>query len=166
MYLTQLALTLNKLSFVSEIKIKDCFTPFYFVFHSTCINFASMLKNILLVALGGACGSVARYLLSKLVQDNALSNFPFGTMTVNILGCLLIGMVYGLAENNISISPALKLLLTVGFCGGFTTFSTFMNESLSLLRADSAAMMALYVGGSVALGLLAVFAGLQIIKLI
>ena len=63
-------------------------------------------------------------------------------MTVNILGCLLIGMVYGLAENNISISPALKLLLTVGFCGGFTTFSTFMNESLSLLRADSAAMMA------------------------
>ena len=92
-----------------------------------------MLKNILLVALGGACGSVARYLLSKLVQDNALSNFPFGTMTVNILGCLLIGMVYGLAENNISISPA---------------------------------MMALYVGGSVALGLLAVFAELQIIKLI
>ena len=89
------------------------------------------------MALGGACGSVARYLLSKLVQDNALSNFPFGTMTVNILGCLLIGMVYGLAENNISISPALKLLLTVGFCGGFTTFSTFMNESLSLLRADS-----------------------------
>ena len=67
-----------------------------------------MLKNILLVALGGACGSVARYLLSKLVQDNALSNFPFGTMTVNILGCLLIGMVYGLAENNINISPALK----------------------------------------------------------
>lgn len=118
------------------------------------------------MALGGACGSVARYLLSKLVQDNALSNFPFGTMTVNILGCLLIGMVYGLAENNICISPALKLLLTVGFCGGFTTFSTFMNESLSLLRADSAAMMALYVGGSVALGLLAVFAGLQIIKLI
>lgn len=48
--------------------------------------------------MGGACGSVARYLLSKLVQDNALSNFPFGTMTVNILGCLLIGMVYGLAE--------------------------------------------------------------------
>ena len=157
---------MNKLSFVSEIKIKDCFTFFYFVFHSTCINFASMLKNILLVALGGACGSVARYLLSKLMQDNALSNFPFGTMTVNILGCLLIGMVYGLAENNISINPALKLLLTVGFCGGFTTFSTFMNESLSLLRADSAAMMALYVGGSVALGLLAVFAGLQIIKLI
>lgn len=91
---------------------------------------------------------------------------PSAPLTVNILGCLLIGMVYGLAENNISISPALKLLLTVGFCGGFTTFSTFMNESLSLLRADSAAMMALYVGGSVALGLLAVFAGLQIIKLI
>lgn len=154
------------MNIVSEIKIKDCFTFFYFVFHSTCINFANMLKNILLVALGGACGSVARYLLSKLVQDNALSNFPFGTMTVNILGCLLIGMVYGLTENNINISPALKLLLTVGFCGGFTTFSTFMNESLSLLRADSATMMALYVGGSVALGLLAVFAGLQIIKLI
>lgn len=125
-----------------------------------------MLKNIILVAVGGACGSVARYLLSKLVQDNVLSHFPFGTMTVNILGCLIIGMVYGLADNNISISPGLKLLLTVGFCGGFTTFSTFMNESLSLMRADSALLMALYFGGSVVLGLLAVFAGLQLIKLI
>lgn len=75
-------------------------------------------------------------------------------------------MVYGLADNNISISPGLKLLLTVGFCGGFTTFSTFMNESFSLMRADSALLMALYVGGSVVLGLLAVFAGLQLIKLI
>ena len=126
-----------------------------------------MLKNVLLVALGGAVGSVARYLVSRAVQGTLLSAFPFGTMTANVLGCLVIGLVYGLADGDgAPVGADLKLLLTVGFCGGFTTFSTFMNESLSLLRADSAAMMALYVGGSVALGLLAVFAGLQIIKLI
>lgn len=126
-----------------------------------------MLKNILLVALGGAVGGVARYLVSRAVQGTLLSTFPFGTMTANVLGCLVIGLVYGLADGDgAPVGADLKLLLTVGFCGGFTTFSTFMNETLTLARGGEALMSALYVGASVALGLLAVMAGFQLAKLI
>ena len=124
-----------------------------------------MLKNILLVALGGAAGSVARYLLSKAVQDTAASAFPWGTMTVNVAGCLLIGLLYGLAAGDgVRLGADLKLMLTVGFCGGFTTFSTFANESLTLAKAGDAVLSAVYIGSSVALGMLAVMAGAQLAK--
>lgn len=126
-----------------------------------------MIKNILLVAAGGAAGSVARYLLSKVLQGSAMGTFPLGTMAANLLGCLLIGVVYGLAEGDgAPVGADLKLLLTVGFCGGFTTFSTFMNESLTLVKAGDALTAALYVGASVALGLLAVLAGLHLTKIV
>lgn len=122
-----------------------------------------MLKNILLVAAGGAVGSVARYLVSRLVQGTALSAFPLGTLAVNVAGCLLIGLVCGLAESGFGrVSPDVKLLLTVGFCGGLTTFSTFMNESFALVKAGDVILCALYIGASVALGLLAVVAGWQL----
>ena len=88
------------------------------------------LRNILLVALGGALGSVCRYLLSKL----SLGTFPWGTLTVNILGSLLIGLLTGLMLRG-SVSPEMKLLLVTGFCGGFTTFSTFANESFGMMKA-------------------------------
>lgn len=117
-----------------------------------------MIRNIIFVAIGGALGSVARYLVSKWIKDLSSTSFPFGTMAVNITGCLLIGIFYGLTERW-GLSGEMKLLLTVGFCGGFTTFSTFMNESLSLLRLDNILYAALYAGGSVALGLIAVFIG-------
>lgn len=124
-----------------------------------------MLKNILLVALGGAAGSVARYLLSKAVQGAAASSFPWGTMAVNVAGCLLIGLFYGLSEGGgARLGQDLKLMLTVGFCGGFTTFSTFANESLTLARTGDAILSAAYIGASVALGLLAVAAGAQLAK--
>ena len=126
-----------------------------------------MIKNILLVAAGGAAGSVVRYLLSKALQGSAMGTFPLGTMAANLLGCLLIGVVYGLAEGDgAPVGADLKLLLTVGFCGGFTTFSTFMNESLTLVKAGDALTAALYVGASVALGLLAVLAGLYLTKIV
>ncbi|MBO4963699.1 MAG: CrcB family protein, partial [Prevotella sp.] len=79
-----------------------------------------MLGNILLVAAGGAVGSVCRYLLSSV----HVASFPWGTLTVNVLGSLLIGLLAGLSGRGI-LSPELKLLLVTGFCGGFTTFSTF-----------------------------------------
>lgn len=124
-----------------------------------------MLKNILLVALSGAAGSVARYLLSKAVQDTAASAFPWGTMAVNVAGCLLIGLFYGLAAGDgARLGADLKLMLTVGFCGGFTTFSTFANESLTLAKAGDAVLSAVYIGSSVALGMLAVMAGAQLAK--
>lgn len=124
-----------------------------------------MLKNIMLVALGGAAGSVARYLLSKAVQDTAASAFPWGTMAVNVAGCLLIGLLYGLAaDDGARLGADIKLMLTVGFCGGFTTFSTFANESLTLAKTGDALLSAAYIGSSVALGVLAVAAGAQLAK--
>lgn len=119
------------------------------------------MNNILCVALGGALGSVCRYLVSKWLQVAATSAFPVGTLVVNILGCLLIGVFYGMAERH-GMGSQLKLLLTVGFCGGFTTFSTFMNENLTLLRSGQLLMAAAYAGASVALGLLAVWAGMKL----
>ncbi len=118
-----------------------------------------MLKNILLVAAGGAVGSVARYLLSKAVQSTVLTSFPFGTLAVNLLGCFALGLLCGIPALQTDRMRGVNLLLCTGFCGGFTTFSTYMNESASLLRDGHALEFALYAGGSVALGLLAVYAG-------
>lgn len=120
-----------------------------------------MIKNILLVAFGGAVGSVLRYLVSKWLQEASSAAFPVGTLVVNVVGCSLIGLIYG-ASDRWDISGDMRLLLTVGFCGGFTTFSTFMNESLSLMRADNLLSLALYASLSVGLGLVAVWAGSRI----
>ena len=117
----------------------------------------SMLRNILLVALGGAVGSICRYLLSGI---NAAS-FPWGTFAVNIVGSLLIGLLIGLVSKGV-LSPEMKLLLVTGFCGGFTTFSTFANESFGMMKAGDALLMALYVGASVVVGILAVWLGMNI----
>ena len=116
-----------------------------------------MLRNILLVALGGAVGSVCRYLLSGM----NVASWPWGTFAVNILGSLIIGLLVGLVSKGI-VSPEMKLLLVTGFCGGFTTFSTFANESFSMMKAGDALQMALYVGASVVIGILAVWAGMNL----
>ena len=92
-----------------------------------------MLRNILLVAIGGAIGSVCRYLLSGI----NVASWPWGTFAVNILGSLFIGLFVGLVSKGI-VSPEIKLLLVTGFCGGFTTFSTFANESFSMMKAGDA----------------------------
>ncbi len=126
-----------------------------------------MLKNIMLVALGGAAGSVARYLVSRALNGTVLAAFPLGTLAANVLGCLIIGLVCGLADGDgPHVGADLKLLLTVGFCGGFTTFSTFMNESLTLVKTGDAVLAALYAGASLALGMAAVVGGYQLAKLI
>lgn len=125
-----------------------------------------MLKDIILVAAGGATGSVARHLASRAVQGTAMSSFPVGTMTVNILGCLVIGIVYGLCDNRGMAGANVRLLLATGFCGGFTTFSSFANESLVLFRSGSILAGSFYTAGSVALGMIAVAAGMQITKII
>ena len=118
-----------------------------------------MIKNLLLVALGGAVGSVGRYLVSKWLEGG----FPWGTLTVNIIGCLLIGLLTGLVAKG-TLTPEMKLLLVTGFCGGFTTFSTFANESFLMMKTGDALLAAIYVGVSVAMGILAVYVGLQIVK--
>ena len=108
--------------------------------------------------MGGAIGSVLRFLVSKWIQNLTGSSLPWGTLLVNVLGCVLIGVFYGLSEKW-GIGGELKLLLTVGFCGGFTTFSTFMNENLSFFQSEHFLYAVFYTGGSVVLGFLGVYAG-------
>lgn len=117
------------------------------------------MKELFLVFLGGGAGSVCRYLASLLIGRNIASAFPWPTLSVNLLGCLLIGLLYTLSER-CSLAQEYRLLLTVGLCGGFTTFSTFSNEALHLLRSGMHWQFACYVCGSVAFGLAGVFAGL------
>ncbi len=122
-----------------------------------------MLKTITLVGIGGAIGSILRYLTATFVNNKFLSTFPFGTLTVNITGCFLIGVIYALAEGN-KIGPDLRFFLAVGVCGGFTTFSTFSMESFSLLREGHLLYACAYMGASVVLGVLATFIPVMLIE--
>ena len=116
------------------------------------------MKEILLVCIGSFFGGGARFLVSKALQSFVALSLPWGTMVVNVLGCFLIGLLSGWALNE-QLSPTAKLVLVTGFCGGFTTFSTFMNENLLLSREGALLAAVLYTLGSMALGLLAVVLG-------
>ena len=122
------------------------------------------MKELLIVSLGSFFGGGMRYGVSKLIATHANLNFPLGTFTVNVLGCLLLGFLSGLNVGSGWLSPSAKLLLTTGFCGGFTTFSTFMNEGSSLMKDEQYLYMMLYLFGSLALGLIAVLSGHQLAK--
>ncbi len=115
-----------------------------------------MLKTITLVGIGGGIGSILRYLASTGIQNKFLSTFPYGTMFVNISGCFLIGVIYALATRN-NISPEWRFFLATGICGGYSTFSTFSYESLTLLRDGELFYATAYIAASVILGLLATF---------
>jgi len=124
------------------------------------------MKTLLFIGLGGFLGSIARYLLAKSVQTGILSSFPYGTLTVNILGCLIIGLIYGMLEKGILIAPEVRLFLTVGICGGFTTFSTFSSESFFMIRDGKITYFIIYTFISIMFCLLAVFAGHLFSKLV
>ena len=123
-----------------------------------------MIKILFIIGSGSFIGGVARYLVSKLVQNTFITSFPLGTMVVNVIGCFLIGLIFGLSERGNVMSSELRLFLTVGFCGGFTTFSTFAYENVSLLRDGNYFIFALYTGLSVFLGLLATYLGNLTVK--
>jgi CrcB protein len=118
----------------------------------------------LLIALGGAAGSVLRYLLGGVVQRSTGSGFPIGTMVVNVSGCFLIGILVR-QFLNMQLSNDLRALLIVGFCGGFTTFSTFSAETLALIEGGEYSRATAYVFLSVILCLLATLTGMTAIQL-
>ncbi len=116
-------------------------------------NFAPRMYNVFIVALGGAAGSAARYVVSRILQEHVGQGFPWPTFVVNVAGCLVLGFLGGLSSRGALGGSWARLLLTTGFCGGFTTFSTFCSEGVGLLRAGQAMALMAYAGGSVALGL-------------
>lgn len=127
--------------------------------------FLFLMRLLFIIGAGGFIGSVLRYLTSRLFQQCMVSSFPYGTLAVNIIGCFVLGVVYALAEKNAIVSDEMRLFLTVGICGGFTTFSTFANENMSFLRDGEFFQFALYASVSLLLGLLALYFGNLTVKL-
>ncbi len=121
------------------------------------------MKILLFIGTGSFIGGVLRYLLAQLIQAKTTDSFPWGTLAVNILGCFLIGIVFGLAHKG-SIPNEWKLFLATGLLGGFTTFSAFSNETVIMLREGQYLFATGYVSGSVFIGLAATFAGYALIK--
>ena len=117
-----------------------------------------MIKDIVLVGIGSCIGGICRYLISLFI-GHSQNGFPWGTFLVNILGCLLIGILWGVTSRSQNFAQAFSLLLMVGFCGGFTTFSTFSKEGLAMLQTNNYLLFTLYTLGSVVLGIAAVALG-------
>jgi len=124
-----------------------------------------MINNLLIIGLGGFLGSVLRYSSQQFLQRLFDTVFPIGTMTVNILGSFIIGVVYALAERYQWMTPEWRLFLAVGFCGGFTTFSSFSFELQRMLGLHEIMLGGIYLIGSVVLGVAATILGIWIIRL-
>ncbi len=123
-----------------------------------------MIKAMLLAGLGGFIGTCLRYLTGKLCHLWDLSGFPLGTFVVNVIGCFVIGAILGLAERNNFITPALNVLLVTGFCGGFTTFSSFSDDIFLLLQQRHWTIFVVYTLFSLVLGVLMVWMGRSVVK--
>lgn len=131
-----------------------------------CARYLQNMKHLLLVGFGGFIGSVSRYALSAWIGAAHPSNvFPWGTFCVNILGCFLIGLMYGLSERSSIFTLELRYLLITGLLGGFTTFSAFSIETLNLWQRGDWMLGSAYAVGSVALGVLATSGGLILLRL-
>ena len=123
-----------------------------------------MLRNILIVGIGSFLGGVLRYLISIVMKNYCSQGFPWATLMVNLLGCLLIGLLFGLFNRYSSINNVWCLLFTTGLCGGFTTFSTFANESVQMLQQGNTAGFLGYVAASIVLGFLLVALGYWLVS--
>lgn len=123
-----------------------------------------MIKQLILIGIGGMAGSISRYLIQQTIIKHYISIFPLGTFIVNIVGSLLIGLVFGLANRYEWMNQELRLLVAIGFLGSFTTFSTFAFDNYILLREGNIAQFAWYVALSLIVGLLLAWAGFIIGK--
>ena len=131
------------------------------------ISMPRTMVNILLAGLGGFLGSVTRYLLGGWILHHSIAaKFPWSTFAVNVSGCLVIGVLSGLAERFEMLGPAARIFLFTGVLGGFTTFSAFGLETVYLLRRGELLVAASYAGGSVIAGVAAVWIGLKAVGLL
>ena len=121
------------------------------------------MKHLLMVFLGGGIGSTLRYILGRYLNSTT-TGIPYGTFTANIVGSLIIGLILGMAAKNESLSNATVLFIATGFCGGFTTFSTFAYENHVFLKSGDFVSFALYTIASFVIGFAAVFFGIWSVK--
>jgi len=125
-----------------------------------------MLRTILLVGSGGFIGSVMRYLVQYYMEKSLISTFPWGTLIANLAGSFIIGIVFALAEKGNLMNAEWRIFLAVGICGGFTTFSSFAYNNLIMLNQKAWGSLFLNIGGNLFLGILAVYLGIILIRLI
>ncbi|MBS1978966.1 MAG: fluoride efflux transporter CrcB [Bacteroidetes bacterium] len=123
-----------------------------------------MSRIFLLVGIGGFLGSVVRYYSQQFLAKSIPSVLPYGTLAVNIIGCFIIGIIYGLSSRGNVLSPDWRIFLATGFCGGFTTFSAFSYESISLMQDGEYLYLSIYITASVLFGLAATYLGILLIK--
>lgn len=123
-----------------------------------------MIYSILLVGLGGAIGSVARFIIQRWTSYNYPHYFPWATFGINLAGCFLIGIFWGLSFRSFALNENWKLFLMTGICGGFTTFSAFTLESIGLIREQRMMVFLIYAAGSVVGGLLATYLGIKLVR--
>ena len=118
------------------------------------------MRNLVIIGIGGFIGAILRYLISGGVQKWSHSvDFPYGTLVVNLIGCLIIGMLTRLDEMRTLLSPEMRFFILIGLLGAFTTYSTFSNEAMNLINDRRFHLAILYVGAHVVLGLMAVLLG-------
>lgn len=122
------------------------------------------MKMFFIVGSGSFLGGGFRYLIQKQLTDSIQSSFPYSTLLINITGCFFLGFLLGISNKYDFLSPETRLFLTTGLCGGFTTFSTFSNDSLMLLRDANYYYFFLYVILSVVVGIICTFLGYLIFK--
>ena len=125
-----------------------------------------MLKTLFIIGMGSFTGGILRYLLTRWMHPATFITFPTGTFLVNIMGCFAIGLFYGFMEKGSLMNINLRLFLTVGLCGGFTTFSTFMNENFELAQEGNFLYLCLYTGLSLFVGFAMLYFGHLIVKLV
>lgn len=125
-----------------------------------------MLKTILVVGAGGFLGSIARYLTQLLIEKFLHSTFPWGVFTANVAGCFIVGLVFAIADRGGLLTPEWRIFLTVGFCGGFTTFSSFSYNNLIMLTENSYFYFFSNIFLNLFFGLFAVYLGIVVVRLI
>ncbi len=123
-----------------------------------------MIRTLLIVGFGGFIGSILRFLVQIIVEKGLTTTFPWGTFIANVTGSFIIGIVFAFAEKGNVMSSEWRMFLAVGICGGFTTFSSFAYNNLNLIKEHSYGQLLWNVGGSLFLGIFAVYLGIVLVR--